>query len=135
MEQDAVPEDVRNLLRDAIESHEELEALALLAREPRVPWTPEQLADSIRPAPADAAAVLQNLLARGLAARNGPDAYGYAPANAALDATVQRLLALHRTDLAGVLKLMNSQAIERVRSGAIRAFADAFVLRRDKHGR
>lgn len=136
------PEEVRTLLRERIDSHEELEALVLLAHDRGVLWSPARLTGSLRPPPADPAAVLARLAARGFATPVAPipgaspasgaePGYRYAPASGAIDQAVLRLLELHRTDLPTLLRLLNAHAMERVRSGAMRAFADAFLLRRD----
>ena len=64
-----------------------------------------------------------------------PDRYIYAPANPDLAHAVEVLARVYETDRAALMNVMNASAIERLRTKAMRAFADAFIIRKkDKNG-
>ena len=67
------------------------------------------------------------------AASGAPDAarYAYRPVSPDLDAAMARLEREHAGRPARIIQLMSANAIERVRTAALRTFADAFVPGRD----
>lgn len=131
---DGVPDDVRALLRERIGSYEQLEILLTLCEEPDG-GTAEALSSRLHiPLPLTAS-TLTELQARGLVRLETVAAgtrYVYEPATPALEATVSRLAKAYAEHTIAIIKLMSSNAIGRVRTGAARAFADAFILRKDK---
>ena len=48
------------------------------------------------------------------------------------EATIERLARAYKDQPMPVIKLMSANAIERVRTAALRTFADAFLIRKDK---
>ena len=138
-EGDPLRGDTRALLRERIESYEELEMLLALERVRGDSKTAEELSNTVRvPVPFVEQAV-RKLEAHGLierrdgTARDRRDArYTYAPASADLDAAVRALAKAYAQQPIPIIKLMSENAIQRLRSGAARAFADAFILRKDK---
>jgi hypothetical protein len=119
-------EAVRALLADYVDGFQELELLVVLAeRGGTAPLA--ELAGQARSTPEELATALQRLRAAGLVAADGP---GGAPRIAVDDPRLPELVALYRRDPVIVLRMLNSLAIERVRLGATRAFADAFLIRR-----
>jgi DNA-binding transcriptional ArsR family regulator len=128
---------VRALLRDHIGSFEQLEVLLLLHREADRAWPPDAVAAELSiasPAAQEALESLQraNLLA---AAREGESVlFRYALAGARLEAAVQGLARAYHESPVEVVKLMSANTIERVRTSALRTFADAFLLGKKKHG-
>jgi hypothetical protein len=54
--------------------------------------------------------------------------FRYAPATAALALASDRLALAFQENRATIISLMSRHAIDRVRSGAMRAFADSFIL-------
>jgi DNA-binding MarR family transcriptional regulator len=133
---DRVPDDVRALLRERIESYEELEVLLALERDRSAERTAEELSAAQRIAPALAEAAVRALESRGLLAGRRGSAHGscyrYSPATPALDAAVRGLVRVYAEQPISIIKIMSENAIQRVRTGAVRAFADAFILRKDK---
>jgi hypothetical protein len=128
MDGSVISDDVKTLLRDCIESFEHLEVLLLLHRKPDDTWTADavvaasmlNLAEDIA---TDALAHLHRWkLIEGEARR-----YRYNPSNR-LDATIRALATVYEEDRLEVMRLMNQNAIERVRTSALRAFADAFFV-------
>ena len=58
--------------------------------------------------------------------------YTYADEDSARDAIIGSLERLYRDEPIQIMQLMSANAIERLRTSTIRAFADAFVVRKDK---
>jgi hypothetical protein len=130
-----IPDDVRALLRDHIESYEQLEVLLLLRREVGKTWAAERISGRLGISPALAADALAALRSSRLvvAHEDEPETrYVYAPGKASLVETVNRLASDYASARIEIVKLMSANAINRVRTGALRAFADAFVIRKDK---
>ncbi len=135
MTADELPEDVQRLLRDQIESYEQLELLLLLRTELDHPWTAEALSSRLRiPASLVVAALDELQTARLVEARplGAARQYAYVPQSPHAEATLGRLVQAYREHPIPVLKQMSANAIERVRTAALRTFADAFILRKDK---
>jgi hypothetical protein len=128
-----VPDDVRALLRERIESYEQLEMLFAL-RNDRREQSPAEMSARFGIDRTLAASALAELQTHGLAQSRGrdPERYRYAPASPALDQAVGHLARLYIEQPIGVLKILTANAIRRVRTGALRAFAEAFILRKDE---
>lgn len=135
MTADELPEDVQRLLRDQIESYEQLELLLLLRTELDRPWTAEALSARLRIPVSLAVAALDELQtvrlveARPLGAERQ---YAYVPQSDRVEAALGSLAQAYREHPIPILKQMTANAIERVRTAALRTFADAFILRKDK---
>lgn len=117
---------VRDFLAEYVETFEELGAVVAVASAGGACPYATALA-ATRLAEPEGAEVLDRLVARGLLAYSADRR----EVRAALDdPRLAELAALYREDTVAVLRLMNSLAIDRVRLGATRLFADAFVFRR-----
>lgn len=129
-----VPEEVRALLRERIESYEQLEMLFAL-RNDRREQTAAQMSARFGIDRTLAQTALAELHTHGLVQARGRGAeprYLYAPASPALEETIGHLARLYVEQPIAVLRILSANAIKRVRTGALRAFADAFILRKDK---
>lgn len=129
-----VDEELRAFLRDYIDSFESLEILLLLRRE-RTAFTAEELCRRLKtraPLIDDALASLVRGRLVNATEQNLPTSYTYADENLARDAIIASLERAYRDEPIQVMQLMSTNAIERLRSSAIRAFADAFIFRKDK---
>jgi hypothetical protein len=128
-----VGEAIRAFLRDYIDSFESLEILLLLRRE-RTACTAEELYRRLKAR----APLIDDALASLVRARlvntdqNVPTSYRYADEDSARDSIVGSLERLYRDETIQIMQLMSTNAIERLRTSTIRAFADAFVMRKDK---
>lgn len=129
-----IGEEVRVFLRDHIDSYEDLEVLLLLRRE-HTGWTSEALCTRLN----STATLIERTLATLVRSRlvnvshpPTPPSYAYADDDAARDATICALERAYREEPIQIIQLMSTNAIERLRTGAMRAFADAFILRKDK---
>lgn len=128
-----VGEAIRAFLRDYIDSFESLEVLLLLRRE-RTACTAEELCRRLK----TRAPMIDDALASLVRARlintdqNVLTLYKYADEDSARDAIVASLESVYRDEPIQIMQLMSTNAIERLRTSTIRAFADAFVVRKDK---
>jgi predicted ArsR family transcriptional regulator len=128
-----LPEDVRALLNEHIESYEQLELLLLLRRERYEEWTVEGLAARLHVREELAEAALEGLEASGLVvatSATSPPRFAYRPTSSGLDAAAGRLDREYAERPIRIIQLMSANAIERVRTAALHTFADAFVLKK-----
>lgn len=138
MADDGVPEQARALLRDCIESFEQLEILLLLRLRPSRSWTPAGLAEEIKASPAIVAEALEHLRRVDLLERTageGDVGFRYRPGSVERDRAVQLLAQTYADKRIEIFRLLSENAVQRVRTSAIRMFADAFLIgRRKKDG-
>jgi hypothetical protein len=127
----AVPDlgEVRRFLADHVGSYEELEALVYLAHRPRRSWTAEEVATGTR------LSTLVDLRRVGLVdevMHGGRSRFVFWPASPRLASAAAQFVRVYDANPVDVIHLMNNNALQRVRTSAAIAFADAFVLRRDR---
>lgn len=124
-------EELGAFLRERVESFEQLEILLLLHREQNESWTDATVAAELRLAQGLAADALDHLC-RGnlLDVRVGKESllFRYAAGTPDLMVAVDHLARAYRERRIDVLRLLSTQAVERVRTSAIRLFADAFLI-------
>lgn len=126
--------DVCAFLRDYIDSYECLEVLLLLRRE-RISWTAEALSTRLNTRAPLIDDAIASLVRSRLVIANDQKAltsYIYAAEDSAEDAVVGSLERVYREEPIKIMQLMSTNAIERLRTGALRTFADAFILRKGK---
>lgn len=128
-----VGEAIRAFLRDYIDSFESLEILLLLRRE-RTACTADELCRRLETrTPMIDDALVSLVRARLINADQSVlTLYTYADKDPARDAIVGSLERIYRDEPIQIMQLMSTNAIERLRTSTIRAFADAFVVRKDK---
>ena len=134
---DDLPEDVRALLHEHIESYEQLEVLLLLRRERHEEWTVASMAARLHLREELIGSALEVLKASGIVAVTGADPeprFAYRPASSGLDAAAGRLDREYAERPIRIIKHMSANAIERVRTAALHTFADAFVLKKKDDG-
>jgi hypothetical protein len=129
-----VSDDVRAFLREYIESYEQLEVLLLLQREPSHPWTTDSLGTQLHIAPSALGDALIALRSRRLleSSLKGSEEHYRLVADVAGNETLGRIATLYTENAVEIIKLMSADSIERIRTAALRTFADAFVFRKDK---
>jgi hypothetical protein len=128
---DELPSAVRQLLRDHVHAYEELELLLLMSSQPDAAWTPDDVAVRVRIDRSLAKEVLQRLHAQGVLAEE-PAGPAFRPAIAP-----EVLTALGRAydvNRLAVMNFMSANALERLRTSALRAFASAFLLGKKQDG-
>jgi hypothetical protein len=130
-----LPDDVRSLLHEHIESYEQLEVLLLLLRERYEEWTIAGLAARLHVREELIGAALEGLRAGGLAAVSAATPaprFAYRPTSSGMDAAAGRLAQEYLERPIRIIQLMSANAIERLRTAALHTFADAFVLNKKK---
>ncbi len=136
MRTDPLSADIAVLLRERIEDYEQLDILRLLQSDRTAAWTVTDIAERLKLDEERIAAGLNKLEKGELIIRSGrqgePRKFSFAPASAELGLVVEQLIALYDVQPIEIVKHMSANAIERVRTAALRAFADAFVIRRSK---
>jgi predicted ArsR family transcriptional regulator len=131
MDPDEIEEDVRAFLRTHIESYEQLEVLVAMHQARDVAWIAEEIAAKVRVPVMAATEVLDGLVLQGvleLSTRSPVPTYRLGSrdrARADLAARVARAYVERRL---AVIKLMNANALERMRVSALARFSDAFLL-------
>jgi predicted transcriptional regulator len=129
IDESAIPARVRDLVRASLHSIEELEVLLKLHAGGR--WTVAQLSCELRLPESTIEAAVQALAQNKLATQVGaerPWHYVYAPQAPEVQQAVDELAATYAENRVPILMFISSTAIERVREGALKAFADAFRL-------
>ena len=124
-----LPEDVRQFLNQYIESVEQLEVLLLLWRTPERGWTSDEVATAVYSHPSSVVRRLAMLLGQGLLREREPGCFQYAPRTGELHAAVTHVDHMYRERRVAVITLIASKPIENVR-----AFSDAFRIRKKKEG-
>jgi hypothetical protein len=124
-----IPQDVRRLLSDHIESVVQVEILLLLHADPTRALTPQDVARELRIDAAYAQSELARFTIRGLfrTADKAASTYQYAPASPQIDAAVRGLASAYADRRVTVIGLVYSRPPDQIRS-----FADAFRLRKEK---
>ncbi|HUI60923.1 MAG TPA: hypothetical protein VLX90_11900 [Steroidobacteraceae bacterium] len=132
-----LPEEVRALLGADVETHEHLAILLLLHRDKTRARSVDELGSALGIAEPLAQSALQGLISARLVQSDcaaNPVRYRYA-ATGTLDCAVATLSSEYAANPVQVIRFLAASAIERLRMSALRAFADAFVLKKDKdHG-
>jgi hypothetical protein len=130
-----IPEKVRALLRERITSYDLLEILMFLHAHREEAWSKRSLSERVHRPLDHLPEALEALVHQGLLTRDADlhaPLYRYAAAEPALHEAVEELAGLLAERRPAIMSLMSAQAIERVRSKAPRAFAEAFLFRRKK---
>jgi hypothetical protein len=127
-------EPLRQLLKEVITSFERLEVLLFLRRNTPAAFTAAGIGQSVHIQVEHATEAMASLAECGLLVRGTAEGtFRFAPATPALGSAVEELAAAYRNQSAAVLSTMSVNAIERIRSGPMKAFADAFVLGKRKN--
>ncbi len=131
-----VSEDVRLLLCMHVHTYEQLEALLLLHGAPGSDWTEEAVARQLGIPGESAAEALRALAAQGVVVcmQRADVTRCYRGPREDLKAVIAQLAEVYEQNRLEVVRLMSANAIDRMRTAAMRAFADAFVLGKGDKG-
>jgi hypothetical protein len=123
---------LERFLRERLETLEQIEVLLILREQRDRDFAPGEVADARQLGGEAAVAALRHLAERGLLASDGgpPPRYRYRPRDAELDRGAEALAAAWRDRRTAVIEWVCNEAIERMRSSALRTFAESFWLRR-----
>jgi hypothetical protein len=125
----SIPDRVRRLLKQHVHSTEALQLLLCLSRQPAQLRSVAALAEECALLEVAAADALAQLAADGVAATNEERShFGYPRMDTQTDEAVRELACVYAADRPAVLRLMNENAIERIRASMALAFADGFLL-------
>lgn len=122
----AIPEPVKQLIAERINSVPELECILLLREHPEQIWTPSEAGQRLYVSATVAGHVLSELAQRGFFDRSGSD-YRYAPETPELAESVDQLAEAYSHHLVEVTHMIHAKP-----STSVRQFADAFRFRKDK---
>jgi len=126
MAADNIPEVVRRLIAERIDSIPELEAILLLRQGSTQPWNVEDTGKRLYVSPLVAAHILHVLTERGFLSCSD-DKYRYEPDDAKLAEAVDLLATTYSRHLIEVTKIVHAKP-----SASVRLFAAAFRLRKDR---
>jgi hypothetical protein len=123
-----IPESVQELLRERIESHDELEAALLLRADPERAWVAGELGAALELSPELGAHVEAKLIRARIARPVATEdlRIRYRPVSATVAKAMDQLAALWESEPIEILRLMSANALDRVREKA----ADTFSLAR-----
>jgi hypothetical protein len=125
--------ELEQFLLDNIESYEELEVILYLCDHDQA-LDAETLARELRIPVEGTQSALETLRQRGLVrcTTGSGGSFRYVPRSSAADDLVKTLLAEYQRDRVHVVGLMTKSAMARLRSAALKTFADCFRLGRSK---
>lgn len=130
-----ISQELRSFLRERIHSYEQLELLLLARQMPTQAWSLESAAQRLKvPDPVTLEAI-NELHAGGLlelVLTGEKRVYRYKPATPELARLADELAHAFAEERLALVRLMNENAVERVRTAAMRMFADSFVLGRKR---
>ena len=124
MADDGIPAELRDFITNSIDSVGQLEALLLLRGDPDKSWDVSQLAKRLYVNEAEAAAIFAHLVNLGLAI-TADGAYRYDRQGGQTE-VIDRLAGAYARQLIPITNLIHAKP------RGIRAFADAFKIKRDK---
>lgn len=129
-------ESLKQFLLEHVEGYEDLEVLAWFSGQPQATLaTAVDIAQKVGFPPAIIETAVERLVARGLLERTGKDGafFRYA-VDEDFRRTMAKIASLYQANPREVMELMTANAIERVRTAALRTFADCFRIRGPKSG-
>jgi hypothetical protein len=124
MDDDGIPAELREFITNSIDSVGQLEALLLLRNNADEGWDAPQLARRLYVSETEAAAILAHLVERGFVIEQDAS-HRYHRAGPQVD-LIDRLAGAYAHQLIPITKLIHAKP------RGIRAFADAFKIKRDK---
>jgi hypothetical protein len=132
---DELPEVVQRLIREQVRTYEALEMVLLLHRHPDRQWRARDIAEAVRLSEEPTAAVLSELVGQQLIVESGgagKNTYRLHTERPEVAVAVGQLATAWHDHRLAIIKLLNANALERLRTGAARALSDAFLFNRDK---
>jgi hypothetical protein len=123
----SLPADLQKFIARYIASVEKLEVLLLLFNAPDKDWSPAEVYQKIQSNLKSVEGRLKELLAEGLAARNGNNCFRFQSKSPELAQQVGLLNSAYQNRRLAVIQLIFSETTEE-----LRRFSDAFRLRKDE---
>jgi hypothetical protein len=125
MNENDVPDDIKNFILQHIDSIEQLTILLLLYADPKREWTSRSIENHLRSSAASVGKRLSDLYSRGILAKpnSDEDRHLYSPKTEEMAARIEKLAAFHAKYSNRVIALIYSRPLE-----VLRNFADAFLI-------
>lgn len=121
-------------MAETIETFEQLEVALLFGRGPESARSEDAIAAELRLPSAAVVDALDRLTRAGLLTRSANSASGYHLWRSAPGTTLATLAERYDRDRVAIMQLMTTNALDRVRTSALRAFSSAFLLKRKHDG-
>ena len=128
MPKDDIPDDVLALLRERVSELDDLEVLLFVRSLGSAGCDHAAIGSELRLPVRAVQASIGHLTAAGLLRSDATERCSFVAETPAVEAAVAELAKLYAARPSLVMRVVNKLAIDRVRSGAARAFADAFVF-------
>lgn len=124
-----IPEDIRRLIVEGIDSVEQLQVLLLMHEQPSRAWLVKDFTAELRSSDCSIQKRLVDLYSRKILRRDlgDEDPHTYVPFSPELEPVIQKLAEFYKQRPNRVIDLIYSQPHE-----ALRAFADAFKIKKDR---
>jgi hypothetical protein len=125
---DDAPTNVQRFVADCIDSVEQLRVLLLLFSDRQRPWTVAEITRELRSVESSIEKRLNDLYGRKVLLRESdPAKHRFVPFSPEIEATIAELAKLHEVRPYRVIEMIYSRPSE-----ALRQFADAFKIKKDK---
>ena len=134
MTDDRIPADVAQLLRDHVQTYEELEMLLAIARDPEREHSIATLLVTLNLEASAGAGVVEELAKAGVVTITRDAAGGRVRCDPGAAGVVAGLAEAYDTARVELMSRMTQNALERVRTSALRTFSSAFVLGKKRDG-
>jgi len=124
--------ELKQFLFDAVEGVEDLQVLVWFLEQPAgCEASATRIAEQTGVLRSAALEALTRLVAKGLVSTVGAQgvAFRYDPKDPSVHALLEAVLEQYRTSAVQILKVLTANAIERVRTAALRTFAESFRIR------
>jgi hypothetical protein len=129
-----IPIDVAEFLRDQIQTYEQLEIVVRIGRDPAAEHLISFLIEDLKMDSRAGAAIVDQLSGAGLLMIIRDTAGDRVRCQGSAATPVARLAEVYESDRIGLMSQMTQNALERVRTSALRTFSSAFVLGRKRDG-
>ena len=132
-----IPDEVSELLAERVVSLEQLEALLAIGSDRAHAWTLDDVAQRLHLAEGAVEPALVELTDNGLlrhTREHGVSTWRFAPRTAAIEHAVARLAEISDERRLEIMRMLSARAMGRIRNSAVRAFADAFIIKGKKDG-
>jgi hypothetical protein len=127
---DDISSAVREFMLAYVRTYEQLEALLVMSQSPDRSWTAQELAQTLKLSLGSADEALRELAHHGvLALEPVPSPAAYRLPASDVSRTIAELGQIYADNRLLIMRVMNENAVERVRTDALRAFSNAFVIR------
>ena len=134
MTESRIPLGVAEFLRDQIQTYEQLEIVVRIGRDPAAEHVISSLINDLKMDSRAGAAIVDQLSGAGLLTIIHDAAGDRVRCQGSAATPIARLAEIYESDRIELMSQMTQNALERVRTSALRTFSSAFVLGRKRDG-